>query len=196
MPLNTSPGRSNSTGKNWGYGRALREAGGDEVARLYKWSIGPYSNGLFTQCCFEIVTRISLILVRRPECVKVCLFSLPDDALLEPAVLKIRAILSRLTGTVGGMITPVGLKAQVRQYQIFPWTGICILCMEPDAWWPLLRKNQITTDTASRMMFLTPQRATQLANLANCVARQIWQGPARHDSNTDQIIGIGGWPTQ
>jgi len=68
------------------YRSALREAGGEEVARLFKWGIGPYCTGLFTQSGFGIVTRISLILARRPECVKVCLFSLPDDALLEPEI--------------------------------------------------------------------------------------------------------------
>ena len=41
------------------YRSALREAGGDEVARLFKWGIGPYSNGLFTQSGFGIVTPLA-----------------------------------------------------------------------------------------------------------------------------------------
>ena len=85
------------------YRTALREAGGEELARLFKWGIGPYSAGLFTQSGFGIVTRMSIILARSPECIKVCLFSLQHDALLEEAVLRIRNIMGRLSGTVGGI---------------------------------------------------------------------------------------------
>lgn len=82
---------------------ALREAGGEELARLFKWGTRPYSAGLFTQSGFGIVTRISTLLARRPECIKVCLFSLKDDALLEPAVERISLILGRLPGIVGAV---------------------------------------------------------------------------------------------
>lgn len=184
------------------YRSALREAGGDEVARLFKWGIGPYSNGLFTQSGFGIVTRISLVLARRPECVKVCLFSLPDDALLEPAVLKIRAIMSRLTGTVGGinlmnqhrvlsmaapfpteqvgaggMISPAGLKALGRQYQIFPWTGFCTLYGTKRM--VAAAQKEIKTllgGTACRMMFLTPDRAKTLAKLTKLIPGHFGKG--------------------
>lgn len=40
---------------------------------------------------FGIVTRMSIILSRRPQCVKACLFSLNDDALLAPAIEAIRS---------------------------------------------------------------------------------------------------------
>ena len=43
------------------YRTALRETGGDELARLFKWGIGPYATGLFTQSGFGIVTRMSII---------------------------------------------------------------------------------------------------------------------------------------
>lgn len=130
------------------YRTAMREAGGEELARLFKWGIGSYSAGLFTQSGLGIVTRMSILLARRPETVKVCLFSLKDDALLEPAVERIRAILGKLPGTVAGLnlmnrhrvlamsapyprerlgpdgLMPAALVEELgRQYQVFPWTG-------------------------------------------------------------------------
>lgn len=184
------------------YRTALREAGGEELARLFKWGIGPYSAGLFSQSGFGIVTRMSLILARRPECVKVCLFSLADDALLEPAVLKIRAIMGRLNGTVGGinlmnqhrvlsmaapfpteqigadgMITPVVLKALGRQYQIFPWTGFCTLYGTKRM--VAAAQKEVKTalgGIASRMMFLTPERAKTLAGLTRLIPGHFGKG--------------------
>jgi hypothetical protein len=184
------------------YRTALREAGGEELARLFKWGIGPYSAGLFTQSGFGIVTRMSIILARRPECVKVCLFSLSDDGLLEAAVLKIRTIMSRLPGTIGainlmnqhrvlsmaapfphdqlgadGMITPEGLKALGRQYQIFPWTGFCTLYGTQRMVAAAQKEVKAALGgIASRMMFLTPDRAKSLAGLTRLIPGQLGKG--------------------
>lgn len=129
------------------YRTALAEAGGEDLARLFKWGVGPYSAGLFSQSGFGIVTRMSIVLAPRPACVKICLFNLKDDALLEQAVARIRLILSRLPGTVGGinlmnrhrvlamtapyprdqledgLIPPALVQQLGRQYGIAPWTG-------------------------------------------------------------------------
>jgi FAD/FMN-containing dehydrogenase len=85
------------------YRSALREAGSEELARLFKWGIGPYVNGLFSQSGFGIVTRGTILLARRPETIKVCLFSLNDDLLLETAIERIRGILQTLPAIVGGL---------------------------------------------------------------------------------------------
>jgi len=184
------------------YRTALREAGGEELARLFKWGIGPYSTGLFSQSGFGIVTRMSIILARRPECVKVCLFSLPDDALLETAVLKIRAIMGRLQGTVGGLnlmnqhrvlsmtapfptaqagpdglITPNSLAALGKQYQIFPWTGFCTLYGTKRMVAAAQKEVKAALGgIAKRMMFLTPERAKMLARLTKLIPGQLGKG--------------------
>lgn len=184
------------------YRTALREAGGDELARLFKWGIGPYSTGLFSQSGFGIVTSMSIVLARRPECVKVCLFSLPDDALLEPAVLQIRAIMGRLQGTVGGLnlmnqhrvlsmtapfpsaqagpdglITTDGLAALGKQYQIFPWTGFCTLYGTKRMVTAAQKEVKAALGgIATRMMFLTPERAKTLAGLARLIPGRFGKG--------------------
>ena len=134
------------------YRTAMREAGGEDLARLHRWGIGPHTAGLFSQGGFGIVTRMSILLARRPECVKVCLFSLRDDALLERGVDAVRTVLARLPGIVGGvnlmnrhrvlamaapwprerlgtdgLIPGAVLEALGREYQVLPWTGFATL---------------------------------------------------------------------
>lgn len=183
------------------YRTALREAAGDELARLFKWGIGPYSAGLFTQGNFGIVTRMTLILARRPECVKVCLFSLKDDALLEPAVEAIRSILANLPGTVGainlmnqhrvlamsapfprdqldaeGLIPKSLIQSLGRQYQIFPWTGFGTLYGTKRVVKAAQKEiRQRLSGIASRLMFLTPDNAKTLAKLTRLIPGPIGQ---------------------
>lgn len=177
------------------YCTALRESGGDEVARLFKWGIGPYSAGLFTQSGFGIVTRVTILLARRPEAVKACLFSLEDDALLEPAVECIRSIVSSLRGTVGGvnlmnrhrvlamsapfpadrldtsgLIPPDVIEAMGRQYQILPWTGFGSLYGTPRMVAAAQQEMRARLKgIASRVLFLSPGQAAGLARLAGRV---------------------------
>jgi len=184
------------------YRTALREAGSDELARLFKWGIGPYSVGLFTQSGFGVVTRVSIALARRPECVKACLFSLPKDELLEPAVEAIRRAIGLLPGTLGGlnlmnqhrvlsMSAPFpadqvdargvmradAVAALGKRYQAAPWTGLATLYGSAGMVAAAQRefKRQLGP-LASRMLFLSPQRAGQLAQLARLLPGAWGQG--------------------
>lgn len=174
------------------YRTALREAGSEELARLYKWGIGPYMTGLFSQGGFGIVTRMTIILARRPECVKVCLFSLNSDALLEPAVERIRSLLGKLPGILGainlmnqhrvlsmsapypidklgsdGMIPQAVINSLARQYQIKPWTGFATMYGTRRIVAVAQKEVKATlAGVASRILFVSPERARQLANLA------------------------------
>lgn len=177
------------------YRTALHEAGTEELARLFKWGIGPYSAGLFTQSGFGVVTRASIVLARRPAGVKACLFSLQRDELLEPAVLAIRSVLARLPGTLGGLnlmnqhrvlsmsapypndrvdgnglVPPEVVRALGQRYQIFPWTGFATLYGTERMVAAAQKEIRAALgNVASRLMFITPQRARQLARLARWV---------------------------
>lgn len=177
------------------YRTAMREAGGEDLARLYKWGFGPYSAGLFAQSGFGIVTRMSIVLARRPETVRVCLFSLKDDALLEPAIERVRAILSKLPGTVGGinlmnqrrvlamsapypasqldaqnLIPQEVIDTMGRQFQVFPWTGFGSLYgtrgMVRAAQKEIKRE---LAGIASRLIFLSPKHSALLARIGTLV---------------------------
>lgn len=174
------------------YRTALREAGGEDLARLFKWGVGPYSAGLFTQSGFGIVTKMSIVLARRPECVKVCLFSLKNDALLETAMERMRQVLGKLPGTVGainlmnqhrvlsmsaphpkdrlgddGLIPPQVIEELGRQYQILPWTGFGTLYGTRRVVAAAQKEiRSALSGVASRLIFLTPSGAQKLAQLA------------------------------
>ncbi len=173
------------------YRSALREAAGEELARLFKWGIGPYFTGLFTQSGFGVVTRVTLLLSRRPACVKVCLFSLKDDALLESAVDRIHTLLCQLPGTLGGInlmnqrrvlsmsapypadqvgadgvVPQAVVRAMGQAYQVAPWTGFATLYGTQR----MVRAAQqemkaALNGLASRVLFITPERAHQLSRV-------------------------------
>jgi FAD/FMN-containing dehydrogenase len=174
------------------YRTALREAGGDDIARLFRWGIGPYSTGLFTQSNFGIVTRVSIQLARRPDSVCALLFSLKDDSLLESAVERVRTILQRLPGVVGGInlmnqhrvlamtapfpadqldedgLIPQSVLYQMgRDYQVFPWTGFGTLYGSKRLIAAARREmRHALKGVASRVLFITPQQAKSLAGIA------------------------------
>lgn len=81
---------------------ALSELGGTRVDKLYRWGLGPYIEGLFTQNGFGVVTQVTLALARRPECCASMILWI-DDAQLEAAVKATRDILSTLPATVPSM---------------------------------------------------------------------------------------------
>lgn len=174
------------------YRSKLRQAGGEDLARLFKWGIGPYMNGLFTQSGFGIVTRMSIVLARRPECVKVVVFGLADDALLEPAVDRIRRVLSALPGIVGGinlmnrqrvlamsatypadqvgadgLIPEEVVEAMGRAYQVMPWSGFATLYGTRGVVRAAQREIRAAlSGVASRLLFLSPSHAKPLERLA------------------------------
>lgn len=177
------------------YRTAMREAGGEDLARLFKWGIGPYSAGLFTQSGFGIVTRMSIMLARRPDVIKVCLFSLKDDALLEPAVERIRTILARLPGTLGGLnlmnqhrvlamsapypadrlgadgLIPAAVVEELgRQYQIAPWTGFGTLYGSKRIVAAAQKEIRAALKgVASRLLFLSQGNADTLLRVARWI---------------------------
>ncbi|BDT66544.1 4-cresol dehydrogenase [hydroxylating] flavoprotein subunit [Comamonadaceae bacterium OS-1] len=205
------------------YKTALREAGGEELARLFKWGIGPYSAGLFTQSGFGVVTRMTIALARRPECVKVCLFSLKDDAYLEPAVTRIRSILTRLHGTVGavnlmnqhrvlamsipfpadrldsaGLIPLPVVEELGRQYQIFPWTGFGTLYGTNRM--VAAAQKEIRTalkGIASRLIFLSLNQARTIASVAKWIPGPMGQRLASTTATLAQSLElVGGRPNE
>ncbi len=174
------------------YRTRLRETSGAELARLFKWGIGPYLPGLFTQSGLGIVTRMSITLARRPDCVQVFLFSLRDEHRLEPAVQKTQQLLARLPGLIGAVnlmnqrrvlamaapfpadrldasgLIPEAVLAELGQAsQILPWTGFGTLYGTHAT--VRAARAEIRSSLrgiASRLLFVTPERAQRLAKLA------------------------------
>ena len=205
------------------YRTALRVLAGDDLARLFKWGIGPYTAGLFAQSGFGIVTRMTIMLARRPECVKVCLFSLRDDALLEPAVERVQHLLTTLPGIVGGLnlmnrhrvlamtapypadrLGPDGLipedviQALGRQYQILPWTGFGTLYGTRRVVAAAQKEiRRALRGIAARLLFLSPDHARTLARAATWLPGRIGTRLSRTASTlADSLELVVGRPNE
>lgn len=204
------------------YRTALSEAGNPELARLFKWGLGTYSAGLFTQSGLGIVTRMAIVLARRPATVKVCLFNLRDDALLEPAIERVRHILATLPGIVaglnlmnrhrvlamtapyptdeaaGGTIPAAVIERLGRQYQIAPWTGFGTLYGTPAVVAAAQKEiRRALRGIASRLLFLSPANARLLAAGARWLPGQLGQGIARTSQTLASALElVGGRPNE
>lgn len=82
------------------YRTPLSELGGSEVDGLFKWGLGPYLDGLFSQGNFGVVVNMTIALAPVPETVTAFFFSTKDDAKLEALVPTVRAVLRTLGGSV------------------------------------------------------------------------------------------------
>lgn len=82
------------------YRTPLSELGAAEVDGLFKWGLGPYLDGLFSQGNFGVVVNMTIALAPAPETVTAFFFSTKDDAKLEALVPTVRAVLRALGGSV------------------------------------------------------------------------------------------------
>jgi len=82
------------------YRTPLSELGGAEIDGLFKWGLGPYLDGLFSQGNFGVVVNMTIALAPAPETVTAFFFSTKDDAKLEQLVPTVRAVLRALGGSV------------------------------------------------------------------------------------------------
>jgi 4-cresol dehydrogenase (hydroxylating) len=84
------------------YRSPLPELTAERAAPAFKWGVGPYLDGLFTQSGFGVVTNVAIALARTPPRTKAILFGLSEDRFVE-SVTAIRDVLRRLPGIVGGL---------------------------------------------------------------------------------------------
>ncbi|VAV85714.1 4-cresol dehydrogenase [hydroxylating] flavoprotein subunit [hydrothermal vent metagenome] len=131
------------------YSSTLSALGGHEINRLYKYSPGPYIDGLFTQSNFGIVTKMTIMLARRPEKIETFIFTVKDEDGLEPTVRAVREVLESTAGITAsinlmntqrvlsmqapyphsevnsqGVIPPAVLAKLAKKYGITAWTGV------------------------------------------------------------------------
>src|SRR5262245_60068797 len=64
-----------------------------KTAYLYKWGVGPYLDGLFTQSNFGIVTKIGVWLMPTPEHFEACYFGCNSEEQLGPLIDAMRRML-------------------------------------------------------------------------------------------------------
>jgi 4-cresol dehydrogenase (hydroxylating) len=174
------------------YRSALSDLGGREADRLFKWGLGPYLDGMFTQSNFAIVTSVTIALAPRPQRTEAVFFSVRREADLERAVVAVREILRRCGGVSGmmnlmnaqrmlSMMMPYPndqvapgtvmadalVAAAARKNMLTPWTGVGCLYGEA-AQVRAARKliRRALRPFVKRLTFLTPQKIAWLNKAA------------------------------
>ncbi|PKI13020.1 FAD-binding protein [Colwellia sp. 12G3] len=94
----------------WANGRAYQSAvneldGSDDkfVDKTFKWGLGPYLEGLFTQSNLGIVSQMTIRLAKKKADFSSFFIQMQDDALLEKSVPLIRQVLQDYEGIVGSI---------------------------------------------------------------------------------------------
>lgn len=164
------------------YHSMLSNLGGEAVDKSFKWGIGPYVDGLFSQGNFGIVTKMTIALAPIPERVEAFFFSVKKADDLERAVEKVRQVLRELgtiTGSINlmnkhralsmsepypkdqlgedGLIPDELLRKMMKRNQVMEWTGLGAVYGNKKVVAAARGEiRRILRPVASRLVFLTP----------------------------------------
>ncbi|HRO57892.1 MAG TPA: FAD-binding oxidoreductase [Burkholderiaceae bacterium] len=170
------------------YRPALSQLGAELADHAFKWGLGPYLDGLFTQSGFGIVTSMTLALARRPELVEAFYFAVPDAGAFEDVAMAVRGSLQELGSVAGsvnlmnrhrvlamtapydaartgddGLLTDAAVADMGRRYRVDPWMGMGAL-YGPREIVAAARKlvRQRLSGSTRRLVFMTMRRARLL----------------------------------
>ena len=173
------------------YRSALSALNGEPLDRAFKWGVGPYLDGLFSQSGLGVVTQMTITLARRPGAIKVFLFGLKKPEQLGGLVERVREVIARYPGVVGGinlmnahrvlamavpyprerldsdgLISPELLAELSRSNQVMSWTGFGTLYGSKG----VVKAAQgeiraLLRPLASRLVFISPKGGRTLARV-------------------------------
>ncbi|HXC88684.1 MAG TPA: FAD-binding oxidoreductase [Stellaceae bacterium] len=175
------------------YRSALSELGGTAADRAYKWGVGPYLDGLFTQSGLGVVTQMTIALAPRPERVEAFLFAVDHDTALEAAVTAVQRALRALGGVSGsvnlmnarrilamaapypgdrasphGVLPPAVVAELAAHYRVPPWTGFGALYGNAGIVKAARRAvRKILRQAVARLRFVTPGGAAAIDRWCN-----------------------------
>lgn len=85
------------------YRSRLAALAGERMVHGYKWGVGPYLDGLFSQSNFGVVTQMTIALAQRPPHVEAFYIFLDRHDQLAPAIVALRGLLRSTGGVMGGV---------------------------------------------------------------------------------------------
>lgn len=189
------------------YRSMLHNLGGADVDAAFKWGLGPYLDGLFSQSNFGIVTQATLALAAKPQRVEAFFFRVKADADLEDVAARVQRLLRQLGSVIGsinlmnahrmlsmseayprhaigadGLIPGEELAAMMQRNRLTHWTGVgAIYASERIAVAARKDIRQILLPIAAQLNFITPAKAAHLHRLALCL-------PLVRSSNWTRIL--------
>ena len=90
-----------------------------QATHVFKWGIGPYIDGLFTQSNFGIVTKLGVWLMPKPEICNMFFCSLPNDTDLSKAVDALRPL--KLNGLIKSLVHIGNDLRVISSFRQYPW---------------------------------------------------------------------------
>lgn len=183
------------------YRSQLSELGGAEVDRLFKWGLGPYLDGLFTQGSFGVVVRMTIALAPAPESVTAFFFKVRRDEDLDAIIPAVREALSSMGGIVpainllnrermlammapfpedevppGGVLPPDVLERLAHEHGVSAWNGVGALYARRDMARSARRSlKRILAPVTDRLVFVDQRRL----RWARRVVRWLPSGPGQ-----------------
>src|SRR5678816_3475274 len=92
---------------------------GAKAEYVYKWGLGPYLDGLFTQSNFGIVTKIGVWLMPKPEAFEACYITCHSEDKFGPLIDGMRELLS--TGAFKGPVNLLHRNRALIMLERYPW---------------------------------------------------------------------------
>ena len=177
------------------YRPPLAELGCDDVDQGFKWGVGPFLDGMFTQGAFGIVTRMTIALAPIPERVEGLFFGVARDEDLERAVESVRASIREVGGVLGsinlmnrrrvlsmvepyprghldgrGLIDEAYLAEMAQRNQVMVWMGAGALygnARVVRAAKKVIRER--LAGVAQRLVFFTPESVSRFERISHYV---------------------------
>jgi len=131
---------------------------GAKATYLYKWGLGPYLDGIFTQSNFGIVTKIGVWLMPTPEAFEVCYITCNSEHQLGPLIEGVRKLIA--SNTFQGPMNLLHRKRALIMLDRYPWDAMA---------------NQ------------TPLDETLVADLASQKKIGMWNGVGAICGSTSQV---------
>lgn len=89
------------------------------AAHVYKWGVGPYIDGLFTQSNYGIVTKMGIWLTPTPERFETCYFTCSSESQLGPLIDALRNLL--FSGVFQGPVNLLHRNRVLTMMDRYPW---------------------------------------------------------------------------
>ncbi len=80
------------------YSRVNKGGASSKFANIYKWGVGPYLDGIFTQSNFGVVTKLAIWLATKPESYGIVIIKAEEERQLSGIIESIRAL--KLNGVI------------------------------------------------------------------------------------------------
>jgi 4-cresol dehydrogenase (hydroxylating) len=161
---------------------------------LYKWGIGPYLDGLFTQSNFGIITKVGIWLMPKPEFESVLFLEIDSDSALGEVVKELRDL--KLSGLLPSTIHIANDIRVISSFQQFPFEQASSQnfltndeIAQLSAKWLVKKWNCFTIINGHRERVLADQRKISESLQGNCKVSFVDEPLKRTDAN-EKIVTL------